>query len=112
MDYACNTLTLNPVRMLCVPQPDRVRFDEAKAQRLYNDGLNDVEIAEACGGVRHQDISRWRREQGLPSNYAKRFWSGQEEKGEWQPTRPVLIRTYEENGHVVKVYEPRYVFGG
>lgn len=51
----------------------------AYAEQLYDDGLNDTEIGEACG-VCKTTVRAWRRRTGRASNY---FGPQAGESGEW-----------------------------
>lgn len=41
--------------------------------QLYREGHNDREISEALGLTNPSHICDWRKSQGLPPNYARRF---------------------------------------
>jgi uncharacterized protein YjcR len=47
---------------------ERHKLYEDTTMKLYNQGLNDVEIAKRLG-VDNTTVSRWRKNHGLPSNY-------------------------------------------
>lgn len=47
------------------------RFDTGEARRLYEQGLNDLEIARRLGRC-HDTIRCWRRAEGLPNRWRER----------------------------------------
>lgn len=49
-----------------------------KAEKLYDGGLNDAQIAKACG-VTSETIRYWRGKTERPANY----FSGEDKAGEW-----------------------------
>jgi transposase len=48
----------------------KIEIDEAGALKLYQMGLNDVEIAKRLG-VNNSTVSNWRKRNSLRSNYWK-----------------------------------------
>ena len=69
-----------------------VRFDENRAEELYNDGLCDHDIAE-CLGIGKSTVADWRRRNGLachraPPGYIKGKKRSQIQESEEVPPEP------------------------
>ena len=61
---------LDAAVVLGIPKVEYKRIDKAVARRLYEEGKNDVEIADAFGCTRAA-VRFWRTSYGLPPNMPK-----------------------------------------